>query len=447
MQIADFIVTARWIIPIEPRFKIIQDGALAVQSGRIVAIGAENEVLRDFSSKNLTRRPDHILMPGLINAHTHSPMALLRGFADDYPLMQWLENYIWPVEKTLMGRDFIYDGTQLAIAEMLKGGTTCFNENYFFAEVIAEATQDCHMRAVIGEAIIDFPSPYAHSLTEYLTKTENIWRAWNHHPLINIAIAPHAPYSVSDESFIAIKKLAEKTGMMIHLHLQETFEEVENSLKHYGKRPLERLKSLGITEHHLQCAHMVSVNEKDLEFLQTINAHVLHCPESNMKLASGFAPVNSMLRHGINVGIGTDGAASNNDLDMFSELRVAAQLAKAVAKDPTAFSAEQALYAATMGGARALRLEQEIGSLTVGKQADFIAIHMAECNTQPLYHPLSHLVYATHSRQVSDAWVAGKALLQNGQLTLLDEAMIKAKANQWQQKIWHYYPARQKAAN
>ncbi len=447
MQMVDFIVTAGWIIPIEPRFKIIQNGALAVQSGRIKAVGTESEVLRDFSTKNFIKKPDHILMPGLINAHTHSPMTLLRGFADDYPLMEWLENYIWPVEKALMGRDFIYDGTELAIAEMLKGGTTCFNENYFYSEIIAEATANCQMRAVIAEAIIDFPSPYAHSLAEYIAKTEDAWRAWKNHPLINIAIGPHAPYSVSDQSFTAIKKLAERTDMLIHLHLQETFEEVENSLKQHGKRPLERLKDLGITEHHLQCAHMVSVNAKDLEFLQTINAHVLHCPESNMKLASGFAPINSMLKHGLNVSIGTDGAASNNDLDMFSELRVAAQLAKAVAKDPTAFSVEQALYAATLGGAKALRLEQEIGSLIVGKQADFIAINMAECNTQPLYHPLSQLVYATHSRQVSDVWVAGKCLVQNGQLTLLDEEKIKVKASQWQQKIWQYYPDHKKAVS
>ncbi len=430
------IVNARWIIPVEPE-GILEHYAIAIDDGRILDMLPQQEIPRKYTSYNQLDLPGHALIPGLINAHTHAAMSLLRGLADDLPLMDWLQQHIWPAEARWADAEFVHDGTQLAMAEMLRGGITCFNDMYFFPEIAADAVRACGMRACIGLINIDFPSAWARDAEEYLNKGLALHDSLRGIPLINTAFAPHAPYTVSETSLERIRRLAEQLSMPIHMHVHETAEEIETSIRQRGSRPLGQLDRLGLLSNKLAAVHMTQLDGEEIEHIADAGVHVVHCPESNLKLASGFCPVAKLDAAGVNVALGTDGAASNNDLDLLSEMRMAALLGKGIARDATALPAHRVLRMATLNGARALGLDAEIGSLQPGKAADITAIDLGSVETQPLYDPISQLVYATGRHQVTDVWVAGRRLLQDRSLTSLDLDCITLKASQWRQKISH----------
>ncbi|MDH4135063.1 MAG: TRZ/ATZ family hydrolase, partial [Gammaproteobacteria bacterium] len=373
--------------------------------------------------------------PGLVNAHTHAAMSLFRGLADDLPLMDWLQNHIWPAEGRWVSAEFVFEGTELAIAEMLKSGTTCFNDMYFFPEAAAQAARDAGMRATIGLILIDFPTAYAQTPDEYIDKGLRLHDELRNEPLIRTAFAPHAPYSVSDGPLVRIRTVNNELNLPLHMHIHETAHEVNEAVEKSGQRPLARLDGLDILGPSLVAVHMTQLEDAEIARLAETGASVVHCPESNLKLASGFCPVHKLLKAGVNVALGTDGAASNNDLDMLDELRIAAMLAKAVSSDTTAVPAHTALRMATLNGARALGLDGEIGSLTVGKAADIAAIDLSALSSQPVYDPVSQVVYTACRNQVSDVWVAGRRLLANHTLTTLDETAILKRAREWRDKI------------
>jgi 5-methylthioadenosine/S-adenosylhomocysteine deaminase len=435
MEHVDTLLHARWIIPVEPENTVHEHYSLAVKDGRIHALLPGGEARSRYRADVELELVDHALIPGLINAHTHAAMSLFRGLADDLPLMEWLNNHIWPAEGTWVGPEFVRDGTRLAMAEMLRGGITCFNDMYFFPDETAQAAHEAGMRAMLGMILIDFPTAWAQDAEEYLDKGLKLHDHYRNHPLIATAFAPHAPYTVSDGPLQRVRILADELDVPIHMHVHETAAEVQQGVELHGVRPLQRLDKLGLTSPRLLGVHMTQLDDGEIAAYGRSGAHVVHCPESNLKLASGFCPVHKLLQAGINVAIGTDGAASNNDLDMFAEMRAAALLAKAVAHDASALPAHLALRMATLNGAAALGLADETGSLVTGKAADIAAVHLGAIETQPLYHPISQLVYAAGSRRVSDVWVAGQHLVKEGVLTTLDEQDILAKARAWQQKI------------
>jgi 5-methylthioadenosine/S-adenosylhomocysteine deaminase len=434
MQI-DSLILPRWIIPIEPGNTLWEHKAIAVNDGRIVDILAKQDALDKYQTNNLISLDQHVVLPGLINAHTHAAMSILRGYADDLPLMTWLQEYIWPAEQKWMSTEFVYDGALLACAEMIRGGTTCFADMYFYPESTARAAEHAGMRAVLGLIAIDFPTRYAQDANEYLHKGLQLHDQLRSHHLLSTMFAPHGPYTVSDQPLSRIATLAEELDIPVHIHLHETAHEVEESIQKYGVRPLARLDELGLVSPRLVSAHMTQLTEKEIELYGNAGAHVIHCPESNLKLASGFCPVKQLLDSNINVALGTDGAASNNDLDMFGEMRTAALLTKGVAQDPQAGDADTILRMATLNAARALGLDEHIGSVETGKSADLIAVNLEELETLPLYHPASQLVYATSRQQVSDVWIAGRHIMKNRELTTLDTKDLMAKAKHWQQKL------------
>ncbi len=431
----DTLIHARWIIPVEPRGLVLEDHSLAIREGRIHDILPTETARERYTAGETVERPDHALIPGLVNAHTHAAMTLLRGLADDLPLMTWLQEHMWPAERKWVSEAFVYDGTQHALAEMLRGGITCFNDMYFYPEVTAQAAAACGMRATVGLIVIDFPSAWAGDADEYLSKGLALHDEYRGDPLIRTAFAPHAPYSVSDDPLQRIRTLAEELQIPIHMHVHETRDEIHQGLEGHGVRPLARLHRLGLVSPALIGVHMVHLEEDELAAYAEAGAQVVHCPESNLKLASGVSPVPRLLQAGINVALGTDGAASNNDLDLFSEMRTAALLAKTVADDASALPAEEALRMATWNGARALGLEQETGSLEVGKSADITAVDFGGIDCQPVYHPISQLVYATGRDKVTDVWVAGRRLLRERALTTLDAEEIITRTQQWAQQI------------
>lgn len=431
----DSIIHARWIIPVQPDGVVLEQHSLAIQDGRILDILPQPDARTRYQADHIIERGEHVLIPGLVNAHTHAAMSLLRGLADDLPLMDWLNHHIWPAETKWVSEEFVRDGSQLAMAEMLRGGTTCFNDMYFFPEVTAHAANECGMRACIGLIVIDFPSAWANSADEYLDKGLALHDELRNHPLISTAFAPHAPYTVSDAPLERIRVLADELDLPVHMHVHETVAEVEQSMAQFGVRPLERLARLGLVSPTLLAVHMTQLLDAEIAHLAGSGAHVLHCPESNLKLASGFCPAHKLQRAGINIALGTDGAASNNDLDMFGEMRTAALLAKAVANDASALPAAQALRMATLNGARALGLSDETGSLEKGKAADVVAVRLDEIECQPFYNPISQLVYATGRDKVTDVWVAGRQLLKERQLMTLDAPTILARARSWRDKI------------
>ncbi|MDX1590140.1 MAG: TRZ/ATZ family hydrolase, partial [Oleiphilaceae bacterium] len=367
--------------------------------------------------------------------HGHAAMTLLRGFGDDLPLMTWLNDYVWPAESRFVDEDFIADGTQLAMAEMLRSGTTFFSDMYYFPEVVAELAQQQGMRAQVCFPVLDFPTNWGSGPEEYLRKGLALRDRLRHSELVQVAFGPHAPYTVSDGPLSQIATLAEQTGAPVQIHLHETAFEVEDAVQKTGLRPIRRLSELGLLTPTTQCVHMTQLDDNDIQLLRESGAHVLHCPESNMKLASGQCPVQRLLDEGINVALGTDGAASNNDLDMFGEMRTAAFLAKSVSGDAAAVSAHQALAMATINGARALGREQDLGSLEPGKLADMVAVDLGDCLVQPVYDPASHLVYSTSSRQVSHSWIGGQPQLVDGELRRIDLQELRGRIEQWQQKI------------
>ncbi|MEI2772955.1 MAG: TRZ/ATZ family hydrolase [Candidatus Competibacter sp.] len=429
------LLNARWIVPVEPEHCALEHHAIAIDEGRILAILPREEAATRYHAGLCLDLDQHVLIPGLINAHTHASMTLLRGLADDLPLMTWLQDHIWPVEARWVGPDFVNDGAQLAMAEMLRGGTTCFNDMYMFPEVVAAAARACGIRTCVGLIAFDFPTGYAQSMDEYLAKGLQLHDDLRADPLVRAAFAPHAPYTVSASALERIGRLADDMNLPIHIHVHETAAEVARFQAEHGCRPLERLEQLGLLSARLLAVHMTQLEPTEIERLAQAGAHVAHCPESNLKLASGFCPAGRLDNAGVNVAIGTDGAASNNDLDLFGELRVAALLGKAVAGDAAALPAARVLRMATLGGARALGLETEIGSLTPGKAADIVAVDFGQLETEPVYNPISQLVYATSRHQVTDVWVAGRRLLANRQLTTLDSAELIRRARDWGCKI------------
>lgn len=431
----DLIIKARWIIPVIPENRILENCALAIHEGKILAIIPADGAEQRYSAKETVNLGSHVVIPGLVNAHGHAAMSLLRGYADDHPLHTWLNDHIWPAEGRWVSEEFVRDGTELAIAEMIKTGTTCFADMYFYPEQAAQACLEARIRSQLAFPVLDFPTAWGLGPDEYLSKGLSLHDTFRSNHLITIAFGPHAPYTVANAPLQKIAVLAHEMDMPIHIHLHETAQEVSDSLQQYGCRPSQRLMDLGLLSPLTQTVHMTQIDDSDISLLQTSGAHVIHCPESNLKLASGFCPVDRLLKAGINVAIGTDGAASNNDLDLFSEVKTAALLAKAVAGDATALSAHTALRMATLNGAIALGLDEQIGSLEIGKAADITAIDLGELAMQPVYNPASQLVYTHSGQAVTDVWVEGKCLLKNRTLQTLNEREILGKANWWRKQI------------
>jgi 5-methylthioadenosine/S-adenosylhomocysteine deaminase len=432
----DLLVIPRWLIPIEPEAaRVLEDHALVVDGGRIVDLLPADFARQAYRARETIELPRHALLPGLVNAHTHSAMSLMRGLADDLALMDWLQNHIWPTEGKHVGKAFCADGVRLAAAEMIRGGTTCFSDMYFFPDATAEVAAQVGLRAVVGMIVLDFPTAWAANWGEYLHRGLDVFESVRNLPLITTAFAPHAPYTVSDTPLKRIRELANELGVPVHMHLHETAGEIASAVAASGKRPWQRLLELDLLGADFIAVHMTQLDDAEIAEAGRLGVSVVHCPESNLKLASGFAPVAKLLAAGVNLALGTDGAASNNDLDLLGEMRTAALLAKAVAKDAHALPAHAALQMATLGGARALGLDTQIGSLVKGKSADFFAIDLDHPSTQPIYNVLSQIVYAAGRDQVSDVFVAGRALLRQRQLLTLDQGAVLARAREWRDRI------------
>ena len=434
MQTVDLRVDGGWIVPIEPA-GALRDHALVVDARRIVALVPAAVADRQFDARERLAFPHHVLLPGLVNAHTHAAMTLFRGIADDVPLQVWLEEHIWPREGTFASPEFVYDGARLAAAEMLKGGVTCCNDMYYFPDASARAFLDVGMRAMLGLPVLDFPTPYAADADGYLQQGLAIRDALKHEPRLAFSLSPHAPYTVGDATWEKIVVYARQLDLPIQTHLAETAHEIAEGRARHGQAPLDRLHALGATGPGFIAIHAVHLGAGDIELLATQGCHVVHCPISNMKLGSGIAPVSALLARGVNVALGTDGAASNNRLDLFGEMRVAALLAKVATGDPAVLPAAQALHAATLAGARALGLDRDIGSLVPGKQADIVAVDLSPLDTTPCYDPVSHLVHAVGREAVTDVWVAGRRVVSGRTLTTTDEASIVARARLWQERL------------
>lgn len=432
----DLIIEARWIIPVEPASVIHENHSLVIDDGKIIALLPQETARQRYQPHTLHRLHTHALIPGLINCHTHSSMTLLRGIADDLHLMDWLQNHIWPLEQKWVGESFVRDGTDLAIAEMIRGGTTCFNDMYFFPEITAHQTIHHGIRAAVGLIVIDFPSVWAEDSEAYIEKGLALHDSLRHEPLLTTPFAPHAPYSVSDEPLNRIRTLADELELPVHMHVHETAHEVAEQQRKTGLSPLQRLDDIGLLTPSFLGVHMTQLSEEEIAHYAATGAHIVHCPESNLKLASGFSPVARCLDAGINVALGTDGAASNNDLDMLGEMRTAALLAKGVSNDASALPAMSALEMATINGAKALGIDHITGSLSIGKAADVVAIDISEPETQPLYNPLSQIVYSATRHQVSDVWVAGKQLMKQRQLTTINLSDLQSKIETWQQRLY-----------
>lgn len=430
----DLLLLPEWIVPVEPAGVVLREHALGIRDGRIALLAPREEALK-VAARERRELPGTLLAPGLVNAHGHAAMSLFRGLADDLPLMTWLQEHIWPAEARWVDEDFVRDGTELAIAEQLKGGVTAFSDMYFFPAVASEVVHHCGVRAQITIPVLNFPVPGAHDTDEALRRGLELFNDLRHHPRIRVAFGPHAPYTVSDDRLERVRVLAEQLDAGIHMHVHETAHEVQQALEQHGERPLARLARLGLLGPRFQAVHMTQIDDADLELLVHYNASVIHCPESNLKLASGFCPVERLWQAGVNVAVGTDGAASNNDLDLLGETRTAALLAKAVAGSATALDAHRALRMATLNGARALGIADECGSLQPGKSADLVAFDLSALPQQPVYDPVSQLIYASGRDCVKHVWVAGKPLLEDGQLLRLDEQALIARARDWGRRI------------
>jgi 5-methylthioadenosine/S-adenosylhomocysteine deaminase len=434
-MIVDTLIHARWIIPVEPESVTYELHTLVIDNDKIIDLLPTHLAKQKYQGTTTENLENHALLPGLVNCHTHAAMTLMRGIADDLPLMDWLQNHIWPLEQKWMSEAFVKDGTDLAIAEMILGGTTCFNDMYYFPEITAGQVIHHGIRAKVGLIVIDFPTVWAQNSDEYIEKGLALYEQLRLSDLCSTAFAPHAPYTVSDEPLQKIRTLADELELPIHIHVHETLHEVEQAQAQTGQRPLQRLQELGLVNPSLIAVHMTQLTDEEISLFAESGAHIVHCPESNLKLASGFCPVARGLAAGINVALGTDGAASNNDLDMFGEMRTAALLGKAVAGDASAIPAMTALRMATINGAKALGLDNCCGSLSIGKAADVIAIDLNYLETQPLYCPVSQIVYAASRQQVTDVWVAGKRLLKQRQLTTVNMDDLKVKVAEWQHRL------------
>jgi 5-methylthioadenosine/S-adenosylhomocysteine deaminase len=435
MHPADTIITARWIVPVEPTGVVLEDHAVVVREGRILAVLPRAAALENYPSVSRIDRPSHVLLPGLVNAHTHAAMTLFRGMADDLPLDAWLNQYIWPAEARWVTPDFVRDGADLALLEMLQGGTTTCGDMYYYPDAVARAVADAGMRATVGMIVLEHPTVWARSADEYLSKGLALRDQFKGHPRVSTMFAPHAPYTVANRTFEQIRVLADELEAPIQMHVHETADEIVASVEQFQCRPLQRLETLGIVTPLLAAVHMTHLEAGEIELLAARGASVVHCPESNLKLASGLCPVARLAAAGVNVALGTDGPASNNDLDMFGEMRTAALLAKGVAQRADVLPAAAILRMATLNGAQALGLGDQVGSLLPGKEADLICVDLSRPASQPVYCPISQLVYATCRDQVTDVWVAGQQLLEAGQPTIVDSDAILARAAAWGNKL------------
>ncbi len=430
----DTLIHPGWIVPVLPHGVVLENYSIALTDDRISALLPRAEA-QAIQAKQVLELPGHALLPGLINCHGHAAMSLLRGYADDQPLMPWLEEHIWPAEQAHVGEEFVADGTELAIAEMIRSGTTTFSDMYFFPNVCAATAQRLGMRCQITFPIFDFPSAWGKDADDYISKGLALRDDFKHSALVTVVFGPHAPYTVCEANLAKIATLAAELDTPVHIHLHETAGEVLQAVEQHGERPLDTLHRLGLLGPRTQCVHMTDLGDQDIDLLEATGAHVVHCPQSNMKLASGTCRVGTLLQRGVNVALGTDSAASNNDLNLFGEMQTAALLAKLHSGDATALPAADALAMATINGARALGLEERIGSLEVGKQADLIAVDLRGPETQPLYHPLSQLVYACNGSQVSHSWIAGQQVMADRKLSHIDLDALTPRINQWQQRI------------
>jgi len=436
MQHCDTLIAARWCVPVEPARCVLENHAVAIADDRIVAVLPIDEARNRFQPSKLIERPGHVVIPGLINCHTHAAMTLFRGFADDLALEPWLRERIWPAERRWVSAEFVRDGTELAIAEMLRGGITCFSDQYFFPEIVAETAIDLHIRAVVGTPVADFATAWAANSAEYLSKgSDLVHDPYAEHPLISTCFAPHSTYALSDDSLIALRVLADQLDVPIQMHLHESAGEVEAALRSSGSRPIDRLARLGLLNASLLAVHGVHVTADEIDRLAAAGVAVVHCPRSNLKLANGIAPVAAYLDAGVCIGIGTDSAAGNNVLDVLSELCTASLVAKAVTGDAAALGAEAALRMATIDAARALRRDHEIGSIEIGKWADITCIDLTRCNSYPVYDPVAQIVYTARPEQVSDVWVAGRHQLDRGRLSSVDTDSIFKRSNEWHSRI------------
>ncbi|EJM79706.1 TRZ/ATZ family hydrolase [Pseudomonas sp. GM60] len=430
----DLLLLPTWLVPVEPAGVVLKEHGLGIRDGRIVFIGPRSAALK-LNATEVRELPGMLLSPGLINAHGHAAMTLFRGLADDLPLMTWLENHIWPAEAKWVDEAFVRDGTDIAIAEQIKGGITCFSDMYFFPKVASERVHNSGIRAQIAIPILDFPIPGAGTADDAIRQGVELFNDLKHHERIKVTFGPHAPYTLGDETLEKIRVIAEELDAPIHMHVHETAFEVQQAVEQRGERPLARLARLGLLGPRFQAVHMTQISDEDLVMLVESNTNVIHCPESNLKLASGFCPIERLWQAGVNVAVGTDGAASNNDLDLLGETRTAALLAKAVAGSATALDAHRALRMATLNGARAMGIEADVGSLEVGKAADIVAFDLSGLAQQPVYDPVSQLIYATGRDCVKHLWVGGKQLLDDRRLTRLDEEQLCATAKAWGQRI------------
>jgi 5-methylthioadenosine/S-adenosylhomocysteine deaminase len=432
---ADLLVEARWVVPVEPAGMLLERHAVAVREGRIVAVLPADEARRRYAAAETVTLAEHALIPGLVNLHTHAAMTVMRGYADDKPLMSWLRDHIWPAEAAHASPEMVYDGTLLACAEMIAGGVTCANDMYFFPEDAARAFLDAGMRGVLGMIAVEFPTAYATGPDHYIAKGLAMRDRLAEEPLLSFCMAPHAPYTVSDATFTRIAVVAEELDVPIHVHLHETLEEIAESLRRHGVRPLERLRGLGLATPRLIGVHGVHLTPREIDLLARNGCSIAHCPSSNLKLASGLAPVAALLDAGVNVGIGTDGAASNNRLDVFQEMRTAALLAKGVSGRADAMPARDALRAATLGGAQALGLEDRVGSIAAGKDADLVAVRLDRPETQPCFDPVSHLVYAAGREDVSHVWIRGVLRFRDRSHLWIAPRELEKLAALWHNKL------------
>jgi 5-methylthioadenosine/S-adenosylhomocysteine deaminase len=428
------LVKAAWVLSLNPAHKIFAPGAVAIKGAHIVAVGPQDEIAARFAAARVLDYPQGLILPGLINAHTHAAMALFRGLADDLPLEEWLNSHIFPAEKHL-DYQFVYWGTKLAVAEMLLSGTTTFCDMYLFTDAVAQAVVDTGIRAVVGEVLYDFPSPNYGKPDNGLRFTEDLCRTYQGHPRVRVAVEPHAVYTCSPDLLEKSKALADAHNTRWIIHLSETAREVADCLEHYGDTPVGHLHRLGLLADNTVADHAVALTDRDMELLAASAAGVAHCPESNMKLASGMAPVADLLARGVPVGLGTDGCASNNNLDMLGELDTAAKLAKVRGLDPTALPAREALALATRQGARVLGLEGETGMLAPGLKADLVVIDLDQPHLTPVYDPYSHLVYAATGADVQTVIVEGRILVEDRQILAFDVAETLARARELGRKV------------
>jgi 5-methylthioadenosine/S-adenosylhomocysteine deaminase len=436
MQHCDSLILAGWCVPVEPDDLVLSDHAVAVNDGKIIDLLPAAEARQRYSPGVLVQRPDHILVPGFVNAHTHAAMTLLRGIADDLPLERWLSEAVWPVENRWISAEMVRDGTRLAIAEMLLSGCTCFSDQYFFPEIVAETAVDLHMRAMVGTPVIEFPTAWADGAAECLSKgADLVHDPYADHALVSSCFVPHSTATVSDESFTALRVLADQLDRRIQIHLHESAREIENELAKNGKRPIERLNDLGLVNASLMAVHAVHVTDEEIALFADAGVVVAHCPRSNLKLADGIAPIAALKQAGVTVALGTDSAASNNVMEMLGEMRTATLLAKTRADDATVLPAVQALRMATLDGAKALGLADGIGSIETGKWADLACIDLRHINSQPVYDPVSQLVYTVQPQQVSDVWVAGRQQVDSGTLSHIDVDDLLRRTDEWRHRI------------